>query len=375
MKMQAEVLIVGGGVIGLTTAYYLARKGVDVIVLESGEPGREASWAGAGIIPPGNLALAATSYDRLRALSAEVFDSLSNELRDLTGIDNGYRRCGGIELESGIAPEVIALWRAEGLRFEKVPAGQISRLEPALSGETCGGYYFPDMAQVRNPRHLRALTDACCRLGVTIRNQCPVQELTRAGRRIRSAQTAAGSFEGRQFLVAAGAWTDSILHPLGLHTGVKPIRGQIVLFRSPVPLLRTMLIDGPNYLVPRDDGRILAGSTEEDTGFVKENTALAVAGLTEFAIRHVPRLREAAIETTWAGLRPGSHDGLPTIGPAGEWENLYLATGHFRAGIQLSPATGQVLSQLLMGERPVIDLGDFRLARPVGPPPTFAFHS
>src|SRR5262249_23926170 len=126
-----------------------------------------------------------------------------------------------------------------------------------------------------------------------------------------------------------------------------------------------ILVQGPRYLVPRADGRVLAGSTEEDVGYVKQTTDAAVADLTALARQLVPALNSAPIETTWAGLRPGSADGLPTLGPHPDFGNLYLAAGHFRAGIQLSPATGLVMAESLRGRPTTIPLTDFRLDRPM----------
>ena len=363
MKSAGDVLVVGGGVIGLTTAYFLARDGVRVTVLDAGELGRESSWAGAGIINPGNLDKATTPITRLLGLSTALHPTLAGELRERTGIDTGYRRCGGIELQSGIDETTLRLWRAEGIRHELIEASDWGQVEPALELLPEPGYYLPDMAQLRNPRHLKALIAACGQLGVACLPNRAVREFKRDGSRIVAAVTDQGEWQAERFLVAAGAWTRRLLEPLGAKGNVFPVRGQIVLFNPGRVVFRTIVSRGKHYLVPRDDGRILAGSTEEDAGFTKATTPEATAKLTTLAHELVPALRDAPIEVAWSGLRPGTGDELPYLGRVPETDNLFLAAGHFRAGLMLSPGTAQVMSQLIRGQCPTIPLDAFSLER------------
>ena len=169
MTDQPDILIVGGGIIGLTTAYFLAREGLRVEVVDKGDFGQEASWAGAGILPPGNTRLSRTSMDLLRSHSAALFPPLSAELKQQTGIDNGYLCSGGLELmdvdDEGVAQE----WRREGIAFEVIEGEGLRRLEPALAPALDKAYFFPDMAQVRNPRHVKALLAWCQQHGVGLR--------------------------------------------------------------------------------------------------------------------------------------------------------------------------------------------------------------
>jgi glycine oxidase len=164
-------------------------------------------------------------------------------------------------------------------------------------------------------------------------------------------------------LIANGAWAAELLCPLGYILPVAPVRGQIVLFNPGRPVISRVLMVGKRYLVPRSDGRILVGSTEEpEAGFVKANTPEGVNGLIEFACGLVPALRDAPVETTWAGLRPGSPDGLPFIGPVPGYDNLFAAVGHGRAGVQLSIGTAHMVADLILG-RPNPDAAAFRLDR------------
>jgi glycine oxidase len=377
MRTHPDVLVIGGGVIGLTTAYFLAREGASVRVLDRSAPGTEASWAGAGIIPPGNPERAASAYDRLRAESSRAYPSVSDELRDLTGIDNGYRVCGGIEVFERPAPEVTGLWQAEGIEFVPVDREALGRLEPNVSISAAELYYLPGMAQVRNPWHLRALVAACQQLGVTVESNAPVVRVRTDGARVIAAVSEAGSeWTAGRYLVASGAWSDRLLAQLGLRTGVHPVRGQMVLFRPPTPLLRRVLCVEKRYLVPRADGRVLVGSTEEpEAGYEKRTTEAAIAGLTRFATDVVPALAAVPVEKTWAGLRPGSPDGLPFLGRVPGWDNAFVAAGHHRAGIQLSPATGRIMADLILGRLPSLPIEAFRPDRPPSPPAPTAFRS
>jgi glycine oxidase len=364
MAERSDILILGGGVIGLTTAYFLARDGVRVEVLDRGDFGQEASWAGAGILPPGDPAHARTPFDQLRAHSAALFPTLSAELRERTGIDNGHLRCGGLEFPGENEAAAEQEWRGEGIAVERLDADALRRLEPALSPSLGPAYHLPGMGQLRNPRHLKALLAGCAGWGVRLRPGCPAHGFEQRGGRISAVRTAEGRLEAGRYLVATGAWTDPLLEPLGWRPGIRPVRGQIALLNTGVPLFRRVLLWGPRYLVPRPDGRVLIGSTEEDAGFVKRTTAAAIAELLELAGRLVPGLAQAHLERCWAGLRPGSPDGLPYLGAVPGFENLFLAAGHFRAGIQLSPGTGLVMRELLLDQPTTVPLEPFRLDRP-----------
>src|ERR1043166_1430922 len=290
MKHGGDVVILGGGVIGLTTAYFLAREGVRVVLLDQGEVGREASWAGAGILPPSNWDTARHPFDRLRALSGRLFPDLSAELREQTGFDNGYIRCGGIKIlrQHRETEHDDQEWAGEGIPIELV--SDASQVEPAVAPGLGTATLIPTMAQLRNPRHLQALYFACMNSGkVKILDGEEAKGFTVHGEQVRSVPTSFDdTVEGATYVVAAGAWTDRLLGHLGVHIGIRPVRGQIVLLNPGKVLFRRVLIEGARYLVPRQDGRVLAGSTEEEVGFDKQTTAEGVAGLIALAVGLVP---------------------------------------------------------------------------------------
>jgi glycine oxidase len=367
MGEHADVLIVGGGVIGLTTAYWLANEGVRVTLVDRADLGQQASWAGAGIIPPGDPQRARSPRNLLRAHSAALYPELSRQLRERTGLDNGYVVCGGLELpesgETGALP--TQEWAGEGIVFEELDRAGLERFEPGLSPAVRAGFHLPHMAQVRNPRHLKALQAGCTILGVRLIPNCPVRELVRASNRIVAVDTERGRLSAGRFLLSAGAWSDELLGQVGWRPGIRPVRGQIALLNTGRPGVRPILLQGKRYIVPRTDGRVLVGATEEDAGFDARPTAAGIGGLLPFALQLLPALAEAHLERCWAGLRPGSPDGLPYLGRVPDLDNLYVSAGHFRSGIQLSPASARVLTDLLLDRPPLVPLHEFRLDRPL----------
>lgn len=360
---MADVMIIGGGVIGLTAAFELAERGVRVTVLDQQQPGREASWAGAGILPPAYPGDPDDPLAQLARATHPLWPQLSERLREEVGIDNGFRACGGINFPpDGTAPtlsEEIRLWQQAGAAVESLDADAVGSLEPSISPEAGPGYLLPGTCQVRNPRHLRALMVTCLRCGVEIRSAQRVGEILRSGRRVTGVVTETDRFAAGNVLVTAGAWTPRLLAPLAAARAIEPVRGQMVLLSTLAPVLSHVVECGPRYLVPRPDGLILVGSTEERAGFEKRNTPAGLAGLMNFAFRMVPSLAEARFVQAWSGLRPHPKSGLPLMGRLPDLENLYVAAGHFRAGLHLSPITARLMTQLITGEPTALNLAPF----------------
>ncbi|MFO0800358.1 MAG: FAD-dependent oxidoreductase [Gemmataceae bacterium] len=364
MNRHPDVAVVGGGIVGLTAAYELAKEGLTVDLLDRGPLGAEASWAGAGIIPPGNPDRAATPIDKLRALGSVGMPLLTAELCERTGIDTGYRRCGGIEFLHTADRDVIELWEAESFPFERLTRAQLHAREPAAAGFSGEPYLLPTCAQVRNPWHVRALIAACESVGVRLRPGRPVDGWATDGRRVTGVRVGDSVVSAGTCVLAAGAWSEFLLEPLGHSPGIHPVRGQIILFRQPTPALERVLMTGKRYFVPRGDGRALVGSTEEpEAGFEKWPTAAGIAELLTFTTNLIPGWADAEVEKTWAGLRPGSADGLPYLGSVPGWDGVVVATGHFRAGVQLSVGTARVLVELLTGKPTCVPLAAFALDR------------
>jgi glycine oxidase len=377
---NSDVIIVGGGVIGLSIAYVLAREGVLSTVLDRQELGRAASWAGAGLIPPHTERLAGTAALELRSWSAVLYPELSERLRAETGIDNGYRRTGGVDVawtpdDDRALRTAAGRWRKERVVYERMEPADFGRVEPALNPALLAAYFLPDRAQIRNPRHLQALERALLSAGVRLRPGQGATGFDVAGDRIVAVRTDAERLACGTVVVAAGPWSAALLEGAGVHAPTPPLKGQIVLLRCDRPLLGRIVEHGKDYLVPRDDGRILVGATEEDAGFDCRTTAAGIHDLIAKALALCPILASAEVERSWAGLRPGSIDTRPYLGLAPGYRNLVVATGHKRAGLQLAPATAEVIADLVLGRSPRINLDDFRLDRQPSDQDESAFRS
>ena len=368
-----DCLIIGGGVIGLSLAWELAQQAQRVRVIDRAEPGKAASWAGAGIFPPGKFQADADPIARLTGLSNELLPQWSARLLEETGIDNCFRQTGSLALAASAA-DVESLRqsaresRAAGAKIDDLSLSQLAEMEPTLDlpgGGIQAAIALPEETQLRNPRHLQALVAACENLGVKIEANIEAQEFDVEDGRIVAVRTNHGERRAHRVCLTTGAWSQAIAAKLGFAIPIKPIRGQMLLLQLETPILQRIVNVGRRYLVPRHDGRILVGSTLEDVGFASYPTAAGVAGLLEFGLRLMPQLVGARFETAWAGLRPATADGLPYLGPLPGLTNGFIAAGHYRAGLHLSPITAILMRRLIMGEEPQFDLSPFRVDRPI----------
>ncbi len=370
---MVDCLIVGAGIIGLSLAWELAQRGRIVQVIDRGEPGKEASWAGAGMLPPAKRQRALHPLDQLHAISHELHPHWAQKLFAETGIDNGYRPCGAIYVARS-AGEVASLtaavesWREDGIVVEPIFVDDLAAFEPALAASSTDAsirscFLLPEESQLRNPRHMKALYAACLRWGVEITSAEEALAFDIHAGSVVAVRTTRRVWSAKQTCLCSGAWTGALLQQLGISNGIDPVRGQIVLFHCERPLLNRIVIEGQRYLVPRDDGRILAGSTMEEVGFDKRTTEDGVNALIRFARQLAPLLCEAEIERAWAGLRPGTFDGMPYLGRIPGLSNAFVAAGHFRNGIQLAPATAVEMAKLMCGEPNDVDLTPFHVGR------------
>ncbi|GAB4148373.1 MAG: FAD-dependent oxidoreductase [Planctomycetaceae bacterium] len=364
---MSEIVIVGGGVVGLSIAYELAGQGASVRVLEKSNFGQEASWAGAGMLPPGNLECARTPESVLRSFSYSIWPEWSERLQEETGIDIGYRNCGGLTIcLSGIEDSLkdeIAWWHREGVIVEQLSRKELFQLESQLSEKISSVFRLPQMSQVRNPRYLKALVAGCHARGVELVSGELVTRFHIRNGRVVSVQGSNETYSAEHVCLASGAWSRALLEPINLNLDVHPVRGQIVLLSTKPGLFSHIVEVGPRYLVPRPDGRVLIGSTEESVGFEKRNTAEAIAELIAFGTSICPALKDATFERAWSGLRPGTASRIPFLSRVPEIENLTIAAGHFRSGLQMSPATAVLMKQLILNEPARIPIEPFSLLR------------
>jgi glycine oxidase len=363
---MADVVVIGAGIIGCASALALARRGISTLVLERGTPGAEASSAAAGVVGgqveaqrggPGPLS-------RLCLTARAGFAPWVARLREETGIDPGYRPCGftmaAYDDEELGAMRRGAVWQErEGLRIEHLDRAGLLAVEPAVTSEVIGGVRFPDDGTVDPPALVTAVRVAAERAGARFRTGALVRRVVVEGGRARGVLLEDGSLvEGDRVVISAGSWS-AFVDGAGLPDGaLRPARGQIIELRMPVPPLRGALESLYAYLSPRDDGRVLVGSTVEFVGFRPGVTAAAVRDLLVAATRLLPALGEASVSRTWSGFRPCSKDELPLLG-ASYVAGLIIATGHFRNGVLLAPLTGEIVVALATGAPPPVDLAPF----------------
>ena len=358
---MAPVTIIGGGIIGMLTAYVLRRAGCEVELLERGDLGQESSWAGGGILSP----LYPWRYpDPVNALACWSQDHYADWLRDiqaLSDIDPELEPSGMLILDPDQQP--AALEWAQRFRREIRPleTAAVRELEPALAAGVGEALWLPFVSQVRNPRLVKALRGALATLEVPVREHCEVTGWQRdpAGERVTAVVTRTGEIPVQTLVVAGGAWTGRLLAATGWSLPIEPVRGQMLLLRTDPGSLRHMVLSAGHYLIPRRDGRILVGSTLEHTGFDKTTTPQAEADLLRFATELVPALARAPVEHHWAGLRPGSPHGIPAIGRHPSLSNLFINTGHFRNGVVMAPASARLLADLLLGREPILPSTDY----------------
>lgn len=374
---STDVLVVGGGVIGLALAWELAERGRKVTLLEAGQVGRAASWAGAGILPPTARHGTSDPYEQLRAMSHFAHPKWAERLRELTGIDTGFSRCGGIYL-AATAAEAATLaanrgwWLEHGIEHESWSVAELLRREPGLGQidqasellqQLRAVWYLPDECQLRNPHYLQALAAACRKRGVVLVEDSPVTDIQLDSPGSIQVIGPQHSYHANQVCICSGAWAQRLLSGLQIANGIMPVRGQMVLYRCDGPALNSVVNEGHRYLVARRDGHLLAGSIEEEVGYAIETTEEGIAQIRAWAERVMPLLKQQPVERTWAGLRPGSFDGFPYLGPVPGFENLFVAAGHYRSGLHLSCGTAMVMANVMQGQPNEIDLHSFRIGR------------
>ena len=371
-----DCCIVGGGIIGLSLARELAGRGVKVRVLARGRGAETTSWAAAGIFPPAPLHAGISPADALTAWSDKLHRLWSKDLQAETGIDNGLLPSGSLHLARSATGlqrlrAEAARWLARGTPADFLDRDGVLACEPALgdgddAGEILGGMVLREEMQFRPSRHLDALERSCRNRGVII-EEADVRRFVVRGTRVERAVTATGEISAGTWVLAAGSWTGGLASAFGLALDTRPIRGQIVLLRLPRPLITRIVNRGLDYLVQRPDGRLLVGSTLEDVGFDPTTTPDTVTRLLGVARSLLGELPGSVVERSWAGLRPGNVDGLPSIGPIPELDNAFLSAGHFRAGLHQSTGSAVLLADLMTGHAPHLDPAPFAPGR--APPP------
>lgn len=369
MRHSSRIVIVGGGVIGCSIAYHLAKRGFQVHLLERDEMGAQASGAAAGLFSWLKPMSKMDAYNRLLLASRNLFPSLVAELEEATGIVVEYEQCGTLRtIQHAVRIRRVQPWaracQAAGLQVALLTEAETRQLEPLLAPEICGAISFPDEGQVRATRMVEALAQAARSYGATLRTHTAVVGVEQAHGRVIAVKTAEGeALPCDHLIIASGAWAADCGAWLKRTLPISPERGQVLALHQPSSPIRHILIGKGIYIAPKQDGTVIVGATKDDVGFDARNTAGGVLWLLESACQLVPELASCAIERIWAGLRPRTPDREPILGAAPGWENVTLAVGHYSFGVLLSAITGHALAELLAtGQTPEL-IRPFSLAR------------
>ncbi len=347
MKSTGEILVVGGGVISLAIALALKRQGASVTIV-SRDFTEAATHAAAGMLAPQAERIPPSPMLDLCLRSRDLYADWTQKLEELTGLNPGYWACG--ILAPAYQEDDINHQNSESVRLDRAA---IHQRQPGLGSEVVGGWWFPQDAQVDNRSLAKTLWVAVQELGVEIRTGITVEKIVQNGDRVSHLQTSAGDWQADHYILATGAWSQSLL-PIP----VTPKKGQMLsvqMMPDSMPL-KTVLYGLDSYIVPRQDGRIIIGATSEEVEFTPGNTPRGVQSLLSAAIRLYPALQDYPIQECWWGFRPATPDELPILGTS-PYRNLTLATGHYRNGILLAPITGALIAEWVLHQKadPLLD--------------------
>jgi glycine oxidase len=360
MKMY-DAVVAGGGLIGASIALELAEAGLKVGVFDAREPGREASWASAGMISPAPENAEMIPFMPMSLASAALYPEFIRKVEELTGKDAGHRKDGALDIildddSEKVREElnrIVALQRGVGLHAEAINAKRAREMEPALSEEIQAAIFRADEGSLDARAFTEAVLDAARQKGAEVFAGNGARALKKEDGRCRGLLLQDGEATAKWTIIAAGCFSARIAGAEA-YAPVTPAKGQMLALRCDAAQLKHILWLGHKYLVPRKDGRIIAGSTIEDAGFDRDVTAGGLQAILQEVLKIVPALEHARIEETWAGLRPDSPDHLPIIGPT-DVEGLLIATGHFRSGILLAPITARLIREWVTEGRVSVD--------------------
>lgn len=362
--MKQDIVVVGAGIIGLATAERLLAQGANVTILERNQAGQESSWAGGGILSPllpwdySDLVTQLTSY------SAKQFPAWVSALQEVSGIDPEYEISGMLILPP-YDLEIAKQWCAvRGVEIEQPTVSNISYIGKNFGSDRTKTHdrslFLPNIAQVRNPRLLRALISRVLQLGGRIIENCAAYYFNSNYQQIQSLTSSCGKFVADYYIVSAGAWSKEILGVHALQLDVRPIKGQMLLFKFNIPPVSNIVVQNDFYIIPRRDGHVLIGSTLEDVGFDKQTTVSAFNQLLRHAYDILPSLQMMPIKQHWSGLRPASSRNIPTIGWHPVISNLLINTGHYRYGVTMAPASAEILVNEMTGATQPFDTSPYQ---------------
>ena len=370
LPKSADVVIVGGGVVGCAAAFFLSKAGLAPLVLERDQLGCEASGDAAGMLAPQAEADQAGPFFEFGLAGRRLFSPLAEELKAATGIEIEHRPIGVLVPFFGDSDREALLARARwqresGLSVQVFDRREALAMEPLLSDKVEGAVSFPEEAHVNSRSLVMALADAAGRHGATFATGRPVIAVIRDGENLVGVRCPGATVSTRTVVLAAGPWSSLFGEALGLSIPVSPAKGELLLVRPEKRLPHRIVYSKHAYLIPTPRGEAILGTTTEFVGYDKRSTLAGVGAILSGVSQLVPTVGSATLLRAWAGLRPHTPDELPLLGRHPRIEGLILATGHHRNGILLGPLTGRLVQELILGMPPSIFLEPFRPERPM----------
>ncbi|MDD2723605.1 MAG: glycine oxidase ThiO [Methylovulum sp.] len=363
MTTIPDITLIGGGIIGLLTAREFHNAGANVTLIEKNQIGQESSWAGGGILLPIYPWRQAEAISALVLHSLKIYPELMAALLADTGLDPEWTPCGMLITKNPDYQAAIDWCTAHHITSSLPDKPFFNFLNTTAEHPL----WLPDIAQVRNPRLLKSLQQDMLNKGITIYEQCELTAIHCRDQRIDSIGTTRGQLPVNQLVITSGAWSGELCQRLftGLTKNlpdIHPVKGQMLLFDTQPDTLPFMVLDGDHYLIPRRDGKILVGSTVEHDDFNKTTTTAAKNKLSKFALHLFPELHNHPLIKHWAGLRPGTTQGIPYIARHPDINNLSINAGHFRNGLVMGPASAQLLVDLVLKRTPCVAPEPYQLA-------------
>ncbi len=353
-----KIIIIGAGIIGMLTARLLAKQDVNVTIIDQSYAGQESSWAGGGIISPLYPWRYNEAVTNLAQWGQQNYASLLEQVKDNSGIDPEYQISGLLYRDIEAEIDIAQAWMSKyGYSFQAISNDDIKDIEHSAAdnyGSDKISWFTPEIAQVRNPRLVKALYEDIKRLGVEIKQHTKVQSFITKNNKVFGVITDKGNFNADKVVLAGGAWSAQLLESWIQIPKIAPVKGQMIVFKAQPGLVSRIVLSKGRYVIPRLDGRVVLGSTLEYSDFDKSLSKNVLNELEQEAYRIIPALKNYPIEKQWAGLRPGSIDGVPYIGEHPQLENLYLNAGHFRNGVVIGLASCELLVNQLLEQQCII---------------------
>lgn len=360
MTPSSEITLLGSGIIGLLTAKEFVDAGCSVTLIDKSLSGHESSWAGGGILLPLYPWRQSQAINTLAIESIKKYPFLSSELFKATKIDPEWYDCGLLICKNPDIELANAWCNKHNIRFDKADNSHYGNLNTQIIQPL----WLPNIAQARNPRLLKSLKAYLLDIGVRFFENCIVNTCEVKNRQINTISTNQGNFKINQLIISAGAWSAKLINdlfPSLNNIEISPVKGQMLLFDAKPDSLSHMVLDNDHYLIPRRDGKILVGSSVEQCGFDKSTNSETKEKLYTFATELFPALKEFPLINHWAGLRPGTKQGIPYISKHPKIKNLSINAGHFRNGLVMGPASAQLMADLILDRLPSVDPEPYKL--------------